>query len=154
MFETKNKQFYWQMFKKYHYLSHSFNNASRTFIATVDGKICGFTAILPFVHPKVKNTWREHRTVILPDFQGIGLGSVMTNEIGEILMSETKSFITTTSNPALIYARRKDPKWICTRYGRASSGGKTGKIQNKFKKGSTSATRITASFKYVGDNNK
>lgn len=78
----------------------------------------------------------------------------MTNEIGEILRSEGKTFITTTSNPALIYSRKKDPKWICTRHGRSSSGGLGGKIQNKFKKGSTSAMRITVSFKYVGDNNK
>ena len=154
LFETKNKQFYWQMFKKYHYLNHSFNNAARTFIATVNGEICGFSSVLVFAHPKVKNTWRGHRTVILPDFQGIGLGSIMTNEIGEILRSEGKTFITTTSNPALIYSRKKDPKWICTRHGRSSSGSLGGKIQNKFKKGSTSAMRITVSFKYVGDNNK
>ena len=25
---------------------------------------------LAFPHPVVKNTWREHRLVILPDFQG------------------------------------------------------------------------------------
>lgn len=141
------------MFKKYHYLSHSFNKAARTFVATVNGDIACFSSILPFPHPKVRNTWKEHRTVVLPDYQGIGLGSLITNMIGDILMQENKHFITTTSNPALIYSRNNDPKWVCTRYGRASRGSENGIIQNKHVKGSTSASRITVSFKYIGNNN-
>ena len=151
LYETKQKQFYWRMFGKYHYLNHSHNNAARVFIATINDNVCGFTSVLPFPHPIVKNTWKGHRTIVLPDFQGIGLGSIMTNCVGDILLSQGKKYITTLSNPALIYARCKDKKWICTSKSRKSSGSGSGRIQNKHKKGSTSNARITCSFMYIGE---
>jgi hypothetical protein len=148
IYETKFKSKYWAMFSKYHYLSHSHNNAARVFIATINDNIFGFCSVLPFPHPKLKNHWKEHRTVVLPDFQGIGLGHLFSNNIAEILKQNQKDFISTSSNPAFINSRKNDKKWIITRIGRTSSG--SGKIQNKNKKGSTSSNRITVSFKYIG----
>ena len=150
IYETKEKSKYWRMFSKYHYLSHNHNNSARVFIATINDNICGFSSVLPFPHPKLKNHWKEHRTVILPDYQGIGLGSYLSNNVAEILKLNNKGFISTSSNPAFINARKRDNKWIITRIGRTSSGSGSGKIQNKNKKNSTSSNRITVSFKYVG----
>jgi len=136
------------MFSKYHYLSHSHNNAARVFIATLNDNVVGFCSVLPFPHPKVKNHWKEHRTVILPDYQGIGLGHLLSNSIAEILKENGKFFISTSSNPSFINSRKNDNKWVITRVGRTSKG--NGKIQNKNKKNSTSSNRITVSFKYIG----
>jgi len=147
IYKTREKQKYWSMFSKYHYLSHSHNNAAMVFIATLNDDICGFCSALPFPHPKLKNYWKGHRTVILPDYQGIGIGSILSNNVAEILKSEGKGFISTSSNPAFINSRKKSKKWIITRIGRTSSG--SGKIQNKNKIGSTSSNRITVSFKYI-----
>ena len=147
---VKEKEKYWRMFGKYHYLSHSFNFAARVFVGTVDDVVCAFTSVLPFPHPVLKNARKEHRTVVLPDFQGIGLGSCITDMVGDIMKKEGMKFITTLSNPALIFARAKSRKWIMTRKpGRTSSG--NGVMQNKHKKGSTSCARITVSFEYIGD---
>ena len=149
IYETKNKEYYWRIFRKYHYLNHSFNKAARVFICTYNGNVCGFCAALPFPHPKRKNVWKEHRTVILPDYQGIGIGTKFTNFIAERFKKDGKSYISTTSNPSMIFARKSDPKWIVTRIGRAGKGSETG-FQNKNKKGSTSNDRITVSFEYIG----
>lgn len=148
IYETKDKSKYWRMFSKYHYLSHSHNNTARVFIATLNDMICGFCSVLSFPHPIKKDYWKEHRTVILPDYQGIGIGSMLSNNIAEILKKNNKGFISTSSNPAFINARKNSKNWIITRIGRMSSG--SGKIQNKNKKGSTSSNRITVSFEYVG----
>lgn len=85
---------------------------------------------------------------MLPDYQGCGIGGRMTDFIGDLMKKDGKSFISTTSNMAMIHSRKKNPKWITTRIGRTSSG--SGKIQNKHIKGSTSSQRITVSFKYIG----
>ncbi|MBQ2047096.1 MAG: hypothetical protein II260_07890 [Muribaculaceae bacterium] len=69
IFETSRKEYYWKVFRKHHYLSHSFNKAARVFIATCNGSLCGLCAALPFPHPMKKNTWKEHRSVIIPDYQ-------------------------------------------------------------------------------------
>jgi|TARA_R110000744_G_scaffold118416_1_gene221165 GNAT superfamily N-acetyltransferase len=138
------------MFSKYHYLSHTHNNAARVFIATVNGVVCGYCSSLPFPHPIKKNFWKEHRTVVLPDYQGIGLGHLLSNNVAEILKANGKGFISTTSAPSLIMNRKKDKKWATTRIGRTSIGSNTGTIHNKNKKGSTSSNRITVSFQYIG----
>lgn len=148
IYETKAKDHYWSIFRKHHYLSHSHNNASRVFVATLDGKLCAFTSMLPFPHPKKKGFWNGHRTVVLPDFQGLGLGLTLRNWVANKFKQEGKGVIMTTSNPAMMASLKKSEKWITTRIGRTSSGG--GKIQNKNKKNSTSCNRITASFEYVG----
>lgn len=149
IFEVRNnKERLWDVFRKYHYLSHSFNKASRVFVATYKGNLCAFVAILPFPHPIKKHTWKGHRTVVLPDFQGVGIARAFTDKIGHILHTEGKKFISTTSNPNMINARLKSPNWKCTHQGRISSGSRSGLIQNKHKKGSTSCNRITASFEY------
>lgn len=150
IFETKQKQYYWNIFKKHHYLSHSHNNAARVFIATLNGNLCAFSSILPFPHPKKKGFWKGHRTVVLPDFQGLGISMILTKFVCNLLKSEGKGWITTTSNPARIKGLQKDKDFVCTHIGRLSDGGGSSKIQNKYVKGSTSCERITVSFKYIG----
>lgn len=133
------------MFRRYHYLNHDINKAARCWVATLNGDICGFTSVLPFLG-KLKNTWRGHRTVVLPDFQGIGIGSILTDSVAQILMDEGKSYVTTTSNPKLIQARAKNPKWQTYRFGRIVNKGVTAKTG--------AGSRITASFRYIGDKEK
>lgn len=152
IYETKAKDYYWNIFRKHHYLSHSHNNAARVFVATLNGDLCAFQSILPFPHPIKKNYWKAHRTVVLPDYQGLGITMKMTIYICKLLQSEGKGFITTSSHPAYIHTFKNCNDFRCTRIGRASSGSGSGsgKIQNKYKKGSTSSARITASFEYIG----
>ncbi|MBQ2019266.1 MAG: GNAT family N-acetyltransferase [Rikenellaceae bacterium] len=132
-------------------MNHNFNKAASVFVCTIDGNLVGFCAVLPFPHPFKKNTYKGHRTVVLPDYQGVGIGREFTNYIAEQYKRKGKTFISTTSNPAMIFARKNDPKWITTRIGRVSNGSQSGLIQNKNKKGSTSNNRITVSFEYVGN---
>lgn len=150
VFGIEKKRRYWKMFARHHYLSHSHNFAARVFVGTLNGEICLYTSILPFPHPIVKNTWKGHRIVVLPDYQGLGLSGIASDYIGQMLKKNGTQYIMNMSNPAQIATLKKSNKWICTRIGRASSGSNTGIIQNKHKKGSTSCNRITASFKYVG----
>lgn len=146
IYEVREKEYYWKMFAKYHYLNHNINKTARCFIGLINNQISCFTSVLPFPHPTLRNTWREHRTVVLPDFQGIGLSRILTNFIGETLLKEGKSLISTSSNPAIIQSRKTDSKWIITRKGRTSKGGKN----SIFSKKSLSVNRITISFKYIG----
>lgn len=130
------------MFKRYHYLNHELSKTARCWVATINGDLCAFTSVLPFVG-KLKNTWRGHRTVVLPDFQGIGLASIFKDYIGDLLKSEGKEFLTMTSNPKLINAMAKNPKWITYRFGHCRGTGITRRT--------SSFQRVTASFRYIGD---
>lgn len=146
IYETKRKEYFWSIFKKHHYLSYNFNPAARVFIATCNGDLCAFSAVLPFPHPIKKHTWKEHRTVVLPDFQGVGIGTAFSDAIAQMLQDEQKTYICTTSNPAMIHSRANNTKWRTTRIGRVSGGVRTAKL-----KGSFSTNRLTVSFEYIGE---
>jgi len=149
IYSTADKSI-WKMFAKHHYLNHSHNNAANVYIALVNNEIAGFYSVLPFPHPKKKNTYKGHRLVVLPDYQGIGLGLKLRTEIAKYYVTQLKKqFIATTSHPSIINGLKKNKNWILTRIGRTSNGSNSGKIQNKNKKGSTSSSRITTSWEYV-----
>lgn len=142
----------WKIFKGHHYLSADLNHAARIYAATIEGEPAGMCSVLPFPHPKVKNIWKEHRTVVLPDFQGIGLGNRLSELIGDLLISQGKRFTSVTSHPSMVHYRAKSNKWKMTRQpSRAPAPGMSAKIHST---ANVSATRLTASFEYIGDANE
>ena len=138
----------WSIFKGHHYLSADLNKASKVFLATIECEPAAMTAILPFPHPKVKNVWKEHRTVVLPDYQGFGLGNRLTEEIGDWLLERGKRYTSVTSHPAMIHYRAKSKKWSMTRPPSRVAANTKGLL-----KGTASQSRLTASFEYVGSQN-
>jgi GNAT superfamily N-acetyltransferase len=111
----------------------------------INDKLVGFNAILPLPHGSLKNAYRESRLVILPDYQGIGLGSLFSDYIAERYTQQNKLFYSTTSNPALIKYRQKSGKWIIKRIGRIKENKKSKKTRG------LSKNRLTVSSKYVGN---
>ena len=137
----------WKLFAGNHYLSADLNKASKCFILFFDGEPASFTAILPFPHPHVKNVWKEHRTVTLPDYQGFGLGNRLSDFVGEWLDENGKGFRSLTSHPAMIGHRFRSKSWVMFR---SPSRIKAPPPQSKInKKKSASHSRLTASFQYI-----
>ena len=134
------------MFAKHHYLSHSHNNAANVFVATVNDEVAGFISILHFPHPKAKDLKKVHRLVILPDYQGAGIGLRLLNEVGKMYKRENWRYTIVTSAPSLINALKKSNEWLCLRIGRAINKSKSSTITGFRKDGGYSSNRITASF--------
>lgn len=131
------------MFAKHHYLSHSHNDAAKVYLATVNGEIAAFCSVLHFPHPKVKNLKRIHRLVVLPDYQGAGIGIRFLNEVAQMFRKEKQRVSIVTSSPALIFGLKKRSNWKCKFIGRQSWGTTTSQVHGK---GRNSTARITATF--------
>ena len=121
IFQAADKSI-WKMFAKHHYLSHSHNNAANVFIATVNDEIAGFISVLPQPGKIAKNR-RVHRLVILPDYQGAGIGIRLLEEVGLEYKKNEYRFTINTTAPSLIYALKKSHKWNCHHFGRLDRGG-------------------------------
>lgn len=111
-----------------------------------DDTIIGFLSVIHFPHPIIKNIKRTHRLVILPDYQGIGLGSKFEAYVAGTYKAKGFQFFTTTSAKNMILTKAKSKDWKCTRHNIVSSGSRTAneairKTHRKVK---------TASFKYIG----
>lgn len=101
----------WEIFKKHHYLSESFNKSARCFVAYWGDVLVGFTSCLAMPSGSIQNAYREHRTVVLPDFQGLGIGARISDCLGDVLLSEGKRFFSRTTHFRLGEYREKSQKW-------------------------------------------
>jgi GNAT superfamily N-acetyltransferase len=90
--------------------------------------------------------YRVSRLVVLPDYQGIGVGKRFLNFIAELYSSQTKiPFYILTSNPQIIRGDMKN--WKITRFGHASKGRGDSRINDEIRS-SLSRERITVSLIY------
>jgi len=91
--------------------------------------------------------YRVSRLVVLPDYQGIGVGKRLLNFIADIYVSQTKvPFFILTSNPQIIRGNMEN--WRITRFGHASKGKDDTRINNEIR-GSLSRNRVAVSLQYV-----
>lgn len=139
----------WQLFRKHHYLNTNINTSAVCFCAFWDDIPVAFSAVLHFPHPYIKNVKREHRTVCLPDYQGIGIGNYLSDYMGAMCTSLGNKYISTTANPAMIYRRAHSNKWIMTKSPKLNSTGGRNRIASLAK--TYADNRYTAAFEYVGE---
>jgi GNAT superfamily N-acetyltransferase len=130
----------WPLFAPHHYLSGRLLSCASCFLASWGERPVAFSAWVPFVGagPPAR---REHRTVTLPDYQGIGIGNALSATIAAMWRSLGYRALSTTTHPAMIRARLKSPHWQMTRAPTLAGGG------DIFRHAST---RLTAGFVYVG----
>jgi energy-coupling factor transporter ATP-binding protein EcfA2 len=104
----------WEIFKKHHYLSGKFNPAANSFSAFIGIMQVGFCSILRFPNGNISNGWREHRTVVLPEFQGMGIGTVLCETVAQLVVDSGGRFFSKTSHPAFGLHRECSKKWRAT----------------------------------------
>jgi GNAT superfamily N-acetyltransferase len=113
-----------------------------------NNNIIGFCAVLHQPHGKIKNLKRCSRIVILPDYQGIGLGTKFLNEIAKQYHKLNYEFSIVTSAKNMIHALKKSDKWVMIRYSANKCSSKKSAID--YKRKSMRSNCKTASFIYKG----
>lgn len=101
----------WSMFRHHHYLDGNLNKVARCWIAEWNGTAVGFSAALPFPSGTVKGAYRGHRTVVLPDFQGLGIGVRISDATAEMFVSEGYRYFSKTAHPRMGEYRNRSPLW-------------------------------------------
>lgn len=100
----------WVLFAHHHYLTAKIMNNSRCFMAIWDGRLVGFSSSMS-MPCSVKNAWREHRTVVLPDFQGMGIGPRLSDAVAQIHINEGKRYYSRTAHPRFGEYRNHSSLW-------------------------------------------
>ena len=144
----------WRLFAHHHYLSTKISNAARCFVGSIEGRPAVFSAVINFPG-RYADGYREHRTVCLPDFQGVGIGNAMSELIASAFAATGRRYTSVTSHPAMIRHRARSKVWNMRRKpSMVSARGRSSTMRNaKNKPSHTSRGRLTASFTYVGEPN-
>jgi ABC-type lipoprotein export system ATPase subunit/GNAT superfamily N-acetyltransferase len=135
----------WDFFKKHHYLTEKANKSCYFLLFEWNEKPIGIVAFSRLPSGTVKNSYRLNRTVVLPDFQGMGIGSKISEFVCAILKERV---FTKTVNPALGEYRSKSSKWKPTsKNGKVLRGQSKEKGQNVW----TTKTRASYCYEYIGE---
>jgi hypothetical protein len=140
----------WQLFKQHHYLTAAINPTAVCFCAFYEGAPVAFDAWLPFVGKlKWGKARRGHRTVCLPDYQGVGIGNALFTFCASVWKGLGYRVFSCTGHPAEINKRARSGDWRMTR-GPSRTARDTGRLSQSLLK-SRSSNRLTASFEFIGN---
>jgi ABC-type ATPase involved in cell division/GNAT superfamily N-acetyltransferase len=102
----------WAAFCQHHYLTGALNKAARCWLAVWNDEPVAFMSALAM--PQIKTAWREHRTVVFPDFQGLGIGVRCSDAIGEMFLADGCRYFSKTAHPRMGQYRERSPAWKAT----------------------------------------
>ena len=138
----------WELFKKHHYLSHSIPGGAQIYVAYLSGLEtaavpCGIVIVGQHFGNQRKGateqgTKRISRIVVLPDYQGIGIGSRLLDAVAGILREENWRVAITTSHPGMIAHLGRSQAWKVTACDAVS--GKVWTTEKAVKKGKRKAS--------------
>jgi len=152
----------WKMFAQHHYLTAELPTAVRCYLATWNGIVVGFSSsislpgkIPPLYDGDTRKKFRECRTVVLPDFQGLGIGTRLSDKIADIHIEDGYRYFSKTSHPRMGEYRQKSPIWRPT----ATNLADRSKSQKRSKKElwhhmALDTKRICYSHEYIGNDRK
>lgn len=109
-------------------------------------EIIGFCAVLHQPHPRHKKLKRCSRLVILPDYQGIGLGTKFLNVVADYYFKIGYEFCIVTSAKNMIMALRKSSHWVMIRYSKTKCSSNKSAVD--YRRKSIRSNCKTASFMY------
>jgi len=138
------------MFKDHHYLRGDLHGPTRCYVATWGSNVVGFLATIAMPSGYLKNAWRGHRVVVLPDYQGLGIGVKFIDAIAQIYLDDGKRFFSKSAHPRMGYYMQHSPLWKAT--------SKNRKLRtdinhlNVFKNHYGDNKRVCFSYEYIGNN--
>lgn len=132
----------WPLFARHHYLSGKLNPVAQCFVAMWGRQPVAFCATLAIIGRKQHR--RFSRIVTLPDYQGVGIGTRLTECVADLHRSEGHRVNVTASHPALIAHCRRSPKWRTVQVKKYGSSRAI-----PFRDYHGSAGRAVVSFEYV-----
>lgn len=151
------KRHIWPLFAPHHYLSGDISPMARCFLATWDTGteevIVGFVASMTMPNAYMKNAWRGHRTVVLPEYQGMSIGPRISDAVAQIHINEGKRYFSRTAHPRFGSYRDASPLWKKTsKYGKLRTDVTKHRARGKmpWKEWNVDDVRIAYSHEYIG----
>ena len=138
----------WGWFKSHHYLTEERNKGFGHLLFEWNNKPIGIIVYKNQPGGIIKNGFAISRVVVLPDYQGMGIGSKICEFFGGIIKNNNGRMFIKTVNPALGEYFNRSEKWKGT--------SKNGKFRNDIKdnneKYKNLIKRTSYCYEYIGEN--
>jgi len=139
----------WNIFKEHHYLTSNCNKGFGYLLFEWQNKPVGIVVYKNQPNGYIQNSFGLSRTVVLPDYQGMGIGSKISEFTAKIIRGENNlnRVFTKTINPALGEYREKSPLWKPTSKNKVYRSD----IKGKNKRYKHTVKRNSYCHEYIGD---
>lgn len=127
-------------------MNNDLNISSHCYIGYIGNKPVCFFAVIHHMHNRIRNFKRGHRLVVLPDYQGLGIGHKFSSYIADKYVRDGYRFIITSSTKSLYKQRLVDKRWIITRKGRGNTH--LGKESLRI---TSVNNKLSFSYEYIGN---
>lgn len=107
----------WPLFRPHHYLSGSLATGAKCFGGFLGDDLVAFTSYRHFPHAQTRNIKMGHRLVVLPDYQGLGIGGRLDDWLGQYLWDRNYRYRNVVAHPAMIHYYQQSPRWRDTSAG-------------------------------------
>lgn len=104
----------WVYFAKYHYLTGDIAKSCHCYTAYLGQKRVAFYAVIHACNRDIPTFWRGSRLVVLPEFQGLGIGNKLANAVASEYVKRGHRFFEKTANIPIGEHRNKSPYWRAT----------------------------------------
>lgn len=142
----------WSLFENHHYLSEKINKSCKCYIALWDDVIVGFVAVLSMPCGSIKNAYRESRLVVLPEFQGMGIGTKLSDSIAQIYIDNGFRYFSRTAHIRMGNHRDSSMLWKKTsKYKKVRCDAIKRNLDNPYNNYVMDTTRSCYSHEYVGN---
>jgi GNAT superfamily N-acetyltransferase len=114
---------YWEMFRRHHYLDTTMSRSVHCYVGLIGDKPVAFHAAIHSTNRDIHSYWRGHRTVVLPEFQGMGIGTAFSDAIAQIYVDRGLRYFSKTAHPSFGEHREKSSLWRATSTNKKSRKG-------------------------------
>lgn len=101
----------WRMFSRYHYMSAQIPKNGEIFALYHEGRPIAVTSYRYFPHPKVTDIRMGARLVVLPDWQGLGIATILETWLGEYLHERGLRYRNAVAHPTMVRIYSGSPRW-------------------------------------------
>ena len=137
----------WNLFKAHHYLTQNINKSCKSLLFEWNGKPVGFLGMINQPNKGKSTAMAISRVVVLPDYQGLGLGVKIAEFSAAIFKANGACNIyIKTVNPALGEYMEKSNLWEATGY-----NGKFRTDPGSNERAKNRLSRRSYNFQYIGE---
>lgn len=146
----------WETFAPHHYLTPDLHQSAECYLTTWRGQAVAFIAIINAAG-RIRRR-RVTRLVVLPDFQGVGIGRATLDAVARYYFQQGNLVTIATGHPAMVAALGRARNWVCVGVKKSPQAHKGHVAHGAFARGSTGCAaspgrrgsfgRLTTQFVY------
>jgi ABC-type ATPase involved in cell division len=132
----------WAAFRQHHYMSGELLFSASCFGGFIGDECIAFSSYIHAPHRATRNIKLGHRLVVMPDYQGLGIGGRFDDWLGQYLYEKGLRYHNVVAHPAMVAYYMRSPRWRCYQRPKTTLASGSRKAKGELKRSQGKARRL------------